>query len=165
MTAPGIVPTPNRAAETPAVAGHARRWAVVALIIVAAIVPLVWAPVARLTAPSDGTMTYPSSPPWTANGAVIVEVVGQPGDLRAGDRVIAVDGVALEIWAGARPDRSFRVGDRVQYQITRSGAGAGEQVLDIDVKGVREACKVFSADAFSFFRTLDGAEWNFRRAG
>jgi hypothetical protein len=74
-----------------------RRRRDVALVVMAAGAPLVLLLAARVGPPADGAATFPSAPAW-GDGVVIADVVGQSGDLRRGDRVVSVDGVALDTW-------------------------------------------------------------------
>lgn len=104
-----------------------RRWLVLdaALVVLAAGAPLLLLAIGRLLAPADGTATFPSAPAWD-RGVVLASVTGQPGDLRAGDRVIAVDGVALADGLGAAV---VRTGDRVTYRVERAGT-----VRDVSIR-------------------------------
>lgn len=113
-----VVDTPAPVAPTP----RWRTWHGVALIVIAVLVGVGWIMGARAFTVADGTMTFPSAPPWSSAGVVVAEVAGQPGDLRVGDQVVAIDGVQLTDWVAARPDRTFRVGERVVYQVVRDGA-------------------------------------------
>jgi two-component system, NarL family, sensor kinase len=97
-----------------------RRARDLALVVVAACAPLFLLLLARFGAPADGTATFPSAPPW-GDGVVLASVVGQPGDLRAGDRVVAVDGIPLDTWVSDPPTRQFRSGEILQYGVSRDG--------------------------------------------
>ncbi|GIH06879.1 hypothetical protein Rhe02_49460 [Rhizocola hellebori] len=97
-----------------------RRARNIAVVVLAACAPIVLLVFARLGAPADGTATFPSAPPW-GDGVVLADVTSQPGDLRPGDRVVAVDGVALRTWVADPPATAFRVGQVLRYQVIRDG--------------------------------------------
>jgi two-component system, NarL family, sensor kinase len=95
-----------------------RRIRDIALVVLAACAPFVLLFAGRLTAPADGTATFPSAPAW-GDGVVVASVTG-PTALRAGDRVLAVDGVPIETWV-ARPGH-FSRWQTLVYAISRNGS-------------------------------------------
>lgn len=97
----------------------------IALVILAACAPLVLLWLGRLTAPADGTATFPSAPPW-GDGVVLAGVAGMP-DLRPGDRVLAVDGRPVDNWV--RDPGRFSEGQVVAYEISR-----GDEFIQVDVE-------------------------------
>src|SRR5687767_15084760 len=99
-----------------------RRWLATALIASAGIVAMLWVVFVRLAAPADGTVVYPSAPPWGPDGVVIREVHAEAGPLRPGDRVVAVNGTPLAGGTVADP------GDRPVYRVVRDG-----ETLDLPV--------------------------------
>ncbi|MEW6154706.1 MAG: histidine kinase, partial [Actinomycetota bacterium] len=106
---------------------------VVAVVVVLATlaVPVVMRAVARVGDPSDGALTAPNSPAWTEAGVMLARVEGAGSGLREGDIVTAVDGVALERWAGGDHPRSRdwpQPGDRLTYTVERAG-----QTVDVEV--------------------------------
>jgi two-component system NarL family sensor kinase len=111
------------------------RWLRVALVVLAACAPQVLLGLGRLGEPADGTATFPSAPAW-GDGVVLAEVIGQAGDLRAGDRVVSVEGIPLETWVDDPPPAGFRVGQVLRYGVRRGdtdGATAGGGVTTVDV--------------------------------
>src|SRR5262245_45978421 len=73
----------------------------------------------HLTSPFDGARLEPGQAAWTADGVIITPLEDQPGGLRKGDLVVAVDGQSLESWAQAllqpgfpRPD--WRIGQTIR---------------------------------------------------
>jgi two-component system, NarL family, sensor kinase len=99
-----------------------RRWLATALIASAGTVAMLWVVFARLAAPADGTVVYPSAPPWGPDGVVIREVHAGASPLRPGDRVVAVNGTPLAGGPVADP------GDRPVYRVVRDG-----ETLDLTV--------------------------------
>src|SRR5215475_13704885 len=102
-----------------------RRWRTVrdgTTIALAALTPLTLLVFGRLTTPSDGTATYPSAPLWTASGIVIADVAGDAGDLRVGDRVVAVGGLPVETWLTNPPTPSPQIGQILEYDVIRAGS-------------------------------------------
>jgi signal transduction histidine kinase len=97
------------------VSERVRRWLATALIASAGIVGMLWVVFARLAAPADGTVVYPSAPPWGPDGVVVREVHAEGSPLRPGDRVVAVNGTPL---AGGPV---AGVGDRPVYRVVRDG--------------------------------------------
>jgi two-component system, NarL family, sensor kinase len=78
----------------------------------------------HLTGPSDGTRLAPGQPVWQPDGVVITPL--QPGRLRQGDIVVAVEGKSMESWAQglfevglARPQ--WHVGQTITYTVLRNG--------------------------------------------
>jgi signal transduction histidine kinase len=123
---PGSPPAP---AEPDAARGLALPWLIV---LVAAVLPALWIALARPSAPSDGTFTDPQARTWSANGATLAEVAPGFSDLRAGDRVVGVDGVPIaRRLADHHPIPSPRPGDHLTYQVIRAGAGP---VIDVPVR-------------------------------
>ena len=101
-----------------------RAWLGRALVFLAGAVPLLWVILVRLVAPADGTAVFPSAPPWGPDGVVIQEVHADRSPLRPGDRVIAVNGTALETWA----ERPEYPGDHPVYRLVRDGT-----TIDVEV--------------------------------
>jgi len=97
-----------------------RRWFAAALIVAAGLGAVLWVVLVRLAAPADGTVVYPSAPPWGPDGVVVQEVHAAGSPLRPGDLVVAVDGVPL----GERGEP----GDRPVYRVVRDG-----RTLDLPV--------------------------------
>jgi signal transduction histidine kinase len=97
-------------------------------IALAALTPLTLLVFGRLLTPSDGTATYPSAPPWSASGVVIADVAGGAGDLRRGDRVIAVGGMPVETWLTNPPAPSPRFGQILWYDVVRAGSADVQSV-------------------------------------
>ena len=93
-----------------------------ALVVLAACAPSILLAVGRLGAPADGTATYPSAPAW-GDGVVVAEVFGQAGDLRPGDQVVSVDGVALDTWVSDPPTADFWIGQVLEYGVRRGDTG------------------------------------------
>ncbi len=100
---------------------------VIVLLAAAAMVALgvafVWL---HIASPSDGARVDPNQRPWHSNGVAVTVLRAQPGGLRSGDIVTAIDGKSLESWAYAlvnpsasRPD--WRFGQVVTYTVERSG--------------------------------------------
>jgi two-component system, NarL family, sensor kinase len=92
-----------------------RRWLATVLIVSAGSVAMLWVVFVRLAAPADGTVVYPSAPPWGPDGVVIQEVHADASPLRPGDRVVAVNGTPLAEGRLADP------GDRPVYRVVRDG--------------------------------------------
>src|SRR6185312_9283895 len=95
-----------------------------AAAMVALGVAFVWL---HLASPSDGARIDPNRQPWRENGVMVTSLRSQPGSLRTGDVVVAIDGKSLESWAQAlanpttlRPE--WQVGQVVTYSIIRDGA-------------------------------------------
>ena len=99
-----------------------RPWLTTGLIAAAGVVAMLWVVFARLAAPADGTVAYPSAPPWGPDGVVVQEVHAEGSPLRPGDRVVAVNGVPLA--EGSVGD----VGDRPVYRVVRD-----DETLDLTV--------------------------------
>ena len=101
-----------------------------ASIMVALGAAFVWLQVA---APSDGARLAPGQPVWRSDGIVVTPLREQPGGLRAGDIVVAVDGVSIESWAQALADPTvarpqWRFGQTITYSVLRDGT-----TLDVPV--------------------------------
>jgi signal transduction histidine kinase len=109
-----------------------RSWAAVAIVALAALAPVIWTGLLRGTSVADGTVTFPTSPPWSDAGVTVTEVIGQPGDLRAGDRVVAVAGVPLERWVTDPPAAAWAVGESVTYDVIRDGRPVVISVVLVD---------------------------------
>lgn len=80
----------------------------------------------RISGPSDSARVEPGQAAWRQEGLVVTSLGEQPGGLRSGDLVVAVDGRALADWAGSifRPDEpspAWRMGQTVAYQVLREG--------------------------------------------
>ena len=58
----------------------------------------------QITTPSDGARLDPGQPVWRPEGVVVTPLRERPGGLRAGDVVVALDGVSMESWAQALAD-------------------------------------------------------------
>ncbi len=102
-----------------AIRARRRRRLTMALVVLLLVVPpFAWTWAAR-SGPSDGTVTFPTSPRWSdARGVGIGLLHGGPGCLEQGDLVTHVDGVALDVWVRGRADRPApRIGDSVAYQV------------------------------------------------
>ena len=109
------------------------------LLVIAAAwaVPVAWVSVALLSGPSDGTtisspVGFPGASRW--GGSVTVVDTFDDTPLRPGDVVQAIDGRTVAEWLAAddRPERS--VGDRLVYDVRRTGSG--QVAIDLSV-GVR----------------------------
>jgi two-component system NarL family sensor kinase len=84
----------------------------------------VWLQVAT---PSDGARLEPGQRAWRREGVVVAPLRAQPAGLRAGDVVVAVDGVRMESWAQALLDPTaarphWRFGQTLTYSVLRDGA-------------------------------------------
>jgi signal transduction histidine kinase len=104
---------------------HAR---IAVLLAAAAMVALgvafVWL---HFETPSDGARIGPNQQPWRSNGVGVTVLQDQPGGLRTGDIVVAIEGKSLESWAYALTDPSIQrpqwhLGQVVTYTVERSGA-------------------------------------------
>ncbi|TMC47382.1 MAG: hypothetical protein E6J26_11410 [Chloroflexi bacterium] len=102
----------------------------IALAIAALVVAFVWL---RAGSPSDGVRLVPADYNFLADGISISLSEARPGELREGDRLVALDGVSVEQWAralfepaAARPAWSF--GQTATYTVVRDG-----QRLDVPV--------------------------------
>ena len=105
-----------------------------ATTMVALGVAFVWL---HLATPSDGARLEPGQQVWRPNGVVITTLRAQPGGLRTGDLVVAVEGSSLESWAEElvnptlqRP--SWHVGQTITYTVVRDGATLDVPVTLID---------------------------------
>ena len=92
-------------------------------LMVALGVAFVWL---QLATPSDGARLDPGQPAWRPDGVVVTPLREQPGGLRAGDIVVAVDGVSMESWAQALLDPTmtrphWHFGQTVTYSVLRDG--------------------------------------------
>lgn len=115
----------------PGSAGAAAAGAALLVVLAPVLLLALWVGLGRLTAPSDGTVVQVADSAWQ-RGALTVGKVADPGSgLRPGDRVLAVDGVAVSTLATDRPLR-VRDGQRLVYRVER-GSGPGRQVLDVPV--------------------------------
>lgn len=81
---------------------------------------------ARMLGPSDGARLEPGTPVWYSDGVTVTTLVEQSGGLRTGDRVIAIAGESLTVWADqvlnpAAPRPRWQVGDIVPYTVLRDG--------------------------------------------
>ena len=80
----------------------------------------------HLATPSDGAVIPPDASSWHANGVVVRVLHAQPGGLRSGDLVVAVDGQSVEAWQQAltdpsRPRPQWRIGQVLTYTVVRNG--------------------------------------------
>ena len=80
----------------------------------------------RLATPSDGARFEPGQAVWRADGVVVTPLQEQPGGLRRGDVVVAVDGRRMEAWARALfnpvfPRPRWQIGQTVPYTVVRDG--------------------------------------------
>ena len=80
----------------------------------------------RLSTPSDGTRLEPDEAIWSAGGIRVSLLEDQPGGLRSGDIVVAIEGQSVATWAerllaptASRPEHHF--GQTVIYTVERSG--------------------------------------------
>ena len=92
-------------------------------LMVALGVAFVWL---QITTPSDGARLDPGQPAWRSNGVVVTPLREQSSGLRAGDVVVAVDGVSMKTWAQALLDPTvsrphWRFGQTVTYSVLRDG--------------------------------------------
>jgi signal transduction histidine kinase len=81
----------------------------------------------QITTPSDGARLDPGQPVWRPEGVVVTPLRERPGGLRAGDVVVALDGVSMESWSQALADPTvarphWRFGQTVTYSVLRNGA-------------------------------------------
>lgn len=86
----------------------------------------------HITGPSDGTRLSPGQSVWRPAGVIVTPL--QPGRLRQGDVVVAVEGKSLESWAQglfrfdlARPQ--WRVGQTITYTVLRDGRSLDVPVI------------------------------------
>lgn len=84
------------------------------------------------TGPSDGARLAPGQSVWQFDGVVVTPL--QPGGLRQGDVVVAVEGKSLESWArelfdpgSARP--RWHVGQTITYTVLRHGQSLNVPVI------------------------------------
>ena len=92
------------------------------LIAAARIAPVLGVGLARATAPGDGTLTYSSTPAWSARGVALIDVLPGWSGLRTGDCVRAVNGVPLtDLATGVRrlPADQTDPGSVLTYRIAR----------------------------------------------
>ncbi|HEX9413098.1 MAG TPA: hypothetical protein VF916_06300, partial [Ktedonobacterales bacterium] len=99
-------------------------------VMVALGVAFVWL---HLAAPSDGARLEPSQYPWRTSGVALTVLHAQPGGLRTGDVVVAVDGTSMESWAQALANPTtarprWHAGQVVTYTVVRGGV-----TLDVPV--------------------------------
>ncbi|GHO81335.1 hypothetical protein KSD_91060 [Ktedonobacter sp. SOSP1-85] len=78
----------------------------------------------HMTTPSDGVRLSPGQSVWRPDGVVVTPL--QPGGLRQGDIVVAVEGKSMEAWAQglfefrvARPQ--WHAGQTITYTVLRNG--------------------------------------------
>jgi two-component system NarL family sensor kinase len=102
-----------------------------AVLVLAIILPVAWVIGVQFLGPSDGTLINVSVPvgavPSWQGGAVTVDATYDQPALQLGDRVTAVDGRSLD-GSGSEPWPQRQVGDRVIYRVIRDG-----QLLDVHV--------------------------------
>ena len=80
----------------------------------------------QVTYPSDGARFQPGQQVWKPDGIIVTPLREEPGGLRAGDRVVAVDGRSMESWARAlfergSPPTQWRDGQTIAYDVIRDG--------------------------------------------
>jgi hypothetical protein len=102
----------------------------VAVIAMISAALLMWS---RLTTPTDLTDIDPILAQWSSNGVVVTMRDGAVGELRSGDRVVAVEGRSLRDWADHVFDQdvnrpSLTEGSTLIYQVERDG-----QLLNVRV--------------------------------
>ena len=107
-------------AAQPATRTVKRRWLRVVLVVALTVLPVVWLLVSRWPAVADGTFSPPSA--WTASGVEVATVNDQPGPLRPGDRVVAINGIPVQGWVDAPLGGPFEVGQQVTYRVRPNGA-------------------------------------------
>ena len=95
----------------------------VAAAMVALGVAFIWL---HIASPSDGAVIAPNADSWRSNGVVVTVLRAQPGGLRSGDLVVAVDGQRMASWAQsladpARPRPQWHAGQILTYTIMRNG--------------------------------------------
>ncbi|MFO7663910.1 MAG: hypothetical protein R6X18_15140, partial [Chloroflexota bacterium] len=78
----------------------------------------------RVLTPSDGVRLQPGTNPWQPDGLIVTPLIEYPAGLRAGDVVVAVEGVRLEQWAADMLSRQLdlpdvRPGDTLRYEVRR----------------------------------------------
>lgn len=111
---------PGTATPRGAGTGLGRLVLVVVLILLPPLVTLGWLLLARWSLPSDGTVTGQSTLAWTGGTIMIDEMYRTPSSLRAGDRVAAVDGVAVAELA-VHPHRvQPQAGQTLTYTVLRA---------------------------------------------
>jgi hypothetical protein len=80
----------------------------------------------RASSLSDGARLEPGRPAWRPHGIWLTPFENEPGGLREGDLLVAVDGRSVEAWArallapGALPSE-WRFGRTVTYTVMRDG--------------------------------------------
>ena len=124
-------------------------WILTLLAVGGALVVTVILTGTRLLVPSEQAVIPSSDWPWSHDG-VEIEPVRQGGPFRAGDVVVAMNGVPLETWAAdafrlpwaapaTPPDASPSARDTVQFDVRRDGAivsiEAPRQTLSSDRAG------------------------------
>jgi hypothetical protein len=95
----------------------------VSLLLIALGVTFVWR---HATTPSDGARLEPGAAAWRTNSVVVTALREDPGGLRTGDVVVAVDGRSVEAWARALFAPSFarprwQLGRAMSYTVVRDG--------------------------------------------
>jgi signal transduction histidine kinase len=108
----------------------ARRLPVSLLLLTLALLGVAaWCFVSRATSPSDGTTVSVGDSPISTDGVIVRAVTDPDGPIRPGDRIIAIDGIALNERVNSLPGGpQARVGDTLRYQLRR-----GETRVFVDV--------------------------------
>jgi two-component system, NarL family, sensor kinase len=80
----------------------------------------------HLSEPSDGARLQPGQPAWGRDGVVVTPLRTEPGGLRTGDVVVAVDGRSMDAWAQAlfHPGAAYLQhgrGETIAYTVLRDG--------------------------------------------
>ena len=104
---------------------------VVALAALAAVVPALVFAGLRITLPSEPAWISADAWDWNRSG-VVVAPLGSDGPFQDGDRVVSIDGTALESWVRARlgggPGASIELAGDHEFEVVRDGA---RQVLTV----------------------------------
>ena len=124
------------------------RWAARIVLVVSALGLLlaVGPTLARLTAPSSGTVLAPG--PWPADGFEVTTIPGMITPLRDGDVVTAIDGRSIVAWLEpaadppAGPAAEPAIGDVVRFDVVRDGRPIA---LDVPLVGLPGASILLGA--------------------
>ncbi|HWB34849.1 MAG TPA: hypothetical protein VHA75_02385, partial [Rugosimonospora sp.] len=109
-----------------------RRWAVgIAVWLIAVPAALL---ALKAVLPSDNLLTAPPGNGDSA-GVVVVQPVGTIAGIRAGDDLLAIDGIPIsEYLHGTRPGKPIHAGDVLTYRV-RSASGGPERDVPVRVHG------------------------------